>query len=208
MGLMKVYRIETERLVLRCYKPSDAQMSLDAITASVDHLRPWMPWALHEPTDLEAKIELMRLFRGKYDLGQDYVLGIFDKEETIQLGGTGLHTRIDGNGREIGYWIHAHHIHKGYATETVKALVKIGFEIEKLDRIEIHCDPRNEQSLKIPEKLGFTLEAVLKNRLLDTEGKPRDKMIWTLFKEQYEQSTIKDMEIRAFDVVGREIVNS
>lgn len=202
---MKTYRIETERLVIRCYEPSDAEMSLRSITASVEHLRDWMPWALNEPTDLETKIELMRLFRGKYDLGQDYVLGIFDKEETIQLGGTGLHTRIDGNAREIGYWIHADHINKGYATETVKALVKIGFEIEKLDRIEIHCDPRNTRSLKIPEKLGFTLEAVLKNRLLDNEGKPRDKMIWTLFREQYEQSTIKEMKLRAFDVIGREL---
>ena len=38
------YRIETERLVLRCYDPEDAPLLKDAVDRSLDHLRPWMPW--------------------------------------------------------------------------------------------------------------------------------------------------------------------
>jgi hypothetical protein len=45
--LHKTYRIETDRLVIRCYQPSDAAMLLAAITESLDHLRPFMPWAMH-----------------------------------------------------------------------------------------------------------------------------------------------------------------
>ncbi|MES2731624.1 MAG: hypothetical protein V4714_07745 [Bacteroidota bacterium] len=49
MEMAKVYRIETDRLVIRCYEPSDAEKLKNAITESLDHLRPWMPWAQNEP---------------------------------------------------------------------------------------------------------------------------------------------------------------
>jgi hypothetical protein len=36
------YRIETERLVVRCWEPRDAPLLKEAVDASLDHLRPWM----------------------------------------------------------------------------------------------------------------------------------------------------------------------
>src|SRR5262249_24384090 len=41
------YRIVTERLVLRCWEPSDAAALKEAVDASIDHLLPWMPWAVN-----------------------------------------------------------------------------------------------------------------------------------------------------------------
>ena len=38
------YRIETKRLVVRCYDPSDAPLLAESVTESLEHLRPWMPW--------------------------------------------------------------------------------------------------------------------------------------------------------------------
>jgi len=89
-----VYRIETARLVVRCYEPADAQLLSESVTESVEHLKPWMPWAHAEPEPLEVKVEHIKRFRGMFDLQQDYVYGIFNKEGTRQLGGTGLHTRL------------------------------------------------------------------------------------------------------------------
>ena len=150
MELAKTYKIETERLIIRCYDPKDASKLDKSEKESVEHLLPWMPWAKDEPEDLSIKIARLRRFRGLFDLGQDYIFGIFDKTEQQLIGGTGLHTRIEGNAREIGYWINGNQINKGYATETVSALTQIGFEIENLDWIEIHCDPANLFSMKIP----------------------------------------------------------
>src|ERR1700743_1289536 len=101
----KKYRIETERLLLRCYEPADALKMQAAIVTSLDHLRPWIPWAREEPRELEWMLRFIRLFRGQFDLGQDAVFGIFDKAEKEQLGGTGLHNRVGKDAREIGYWI-------------------------------------------------------------------------------------------------------
>ena len=66
--LATAYRIETERLVIRCYQPQDAALLKAAIDESLDHLRPWMPWAVHEPESVKAKLGRMRKYRGSLTL--------------------------------------------------------------------------------------------------------------------------------------------
>jgi len=202
MDLAKTYRIETERLVIRCYEPGDASKLHDAITRSLDHLRPWLPWVQHEPKAPEARVDLVRMFRGQFDLGMDYAFGIFDKMETEVIGSTGLHTRIGKNAREIGYWIGVDHIGKGYATEAVSALVRTGFAIEELSRIEIRCAPDNTSSRHVPEKLGFRMEGVIQRTLSDDIV---DTMIWAMTKKDYESNPIRHMQIKTFDLAGRSI---
>ncbi len=87
-----LYRIETDRLVIRCWDPKDAALIQEAAAASKEHLLPFMPWAANEPQTVEQKAELARRFRGLFDRGEDYVYGIFNRDESRVLGGTGLHT--------------------------------------------------------------------------------------------------------------------
>jgi RimJ/RimL family protein N-acetyltransferase len=199
------YRIKTQRLVVRCYNPSDAQMLADSVTESVEHLKPWMPWAHSEPTPIEEKVKGLKRFRGRFDLEQDYIYGIFNREETRLLGGTGLHTRLGENELEIGYWIHKDFINQGLATESSAALVKVAFEIIKIHRIEIHCDPANLASASVPRKLGFTYEGTLraKTPFLDRWS---DSMIWGLLASEYPDSPAANVEIKAFDAVGNKLL--
>lgn len=205
MKLAQAYKIETERLIIRCYEPTDAPKMQEAIANSLDHLLPWMPWAKNEPESLEEKVNRLRLFRGQFDLGQDYVFGIFNKSETELIGSTGLHTKVGKNAREIGYWINVKFIRQGFAFEAVNALTKVGFEIEQLSRIEIRCAPDNIKSQKIPKKLGYELEAILKNRAEEISGDFRDVMIWTMFKSDYEISPIRKIDLKVYDIMGRAI---
>lgn len=46
------YRIHTQRLVVRCWEPRDAPLLKAVLDESLDHLRPWMPWAQNEPEPL------------------------------------------------------------------------------------------------------------------------------------------------------------
>ena len=197
------YRIETERLVIRCYNPSDAKVLKTAIDESIEHLRPWMPWASNEPEELQVKIDRLRMFRGEFDLNRNFVYGIFDPEEKFLIGGCGLHPRIGFNALEIGYWIHVNHIKKGYGTEIAAALTRIAFEVEKVKRVEIHCDPKNIESASIPKKLGFTHEATLKRRNLDFRGEQIDSMIWTIFHDEFFKLTIKEKKLKAYDAIGK-----
>lgn len=199
------YRIETERLVVRCYNPADVEMLAEAVTANIEHLKPWMPWVYSEPEPLEVKIARLKRFRGEFDLGEDYIYGIFDKEETRLLGGTGLHTRIGEEQLEIGYWIHKDFINQGLVTESTAALVKVAFEIIHIHRLEIHCDPGNFASAAIPRKLGFTHEGTLraKTRFLDRWS---DSMVWALLDTEYPNSPSCKANIKVFDAVGKPLI--
>jgi len=199
------YRIETERLVIRCYHPSDVQMLADSISENVEHLKPWMPWVHAEPEPIEEKEKRLKRFRGMFDLGQDYVYGIFNPEETRLLGGTGLHTRLGESELEIGYWIDKDHINQGLVTESTAALIKVAFEIVHVHRLEIHCDPGNVASAAIPRKLGFTHEGTLraKTRFLDLWS---DSMIWGLLEHEYADSPASKAEIEVFDAVGHRLL--
>ena len=46
---------------------------------------------------------------------------------------------------------------------------------------------------------------MLKNRTVDTYGKERDVMIWTLFKADYVHFIWKNIEIQAFDMMDEKI---
>jgi RimJ/RimL family protein N-acetyltransferase len=199
------YRIETKRLVLRCYQPTDGPLLAESITESVEHLRPWMPWAHVEPEPLEEKIQRVKRFRGEFDLGQNYIYAIFNPEETKLVGGTGLHPRLGNEELEIGYWIHKDYVNQGLVTESTAALVKVAFEIIQVHRLEIHCDPGNTASAAIPRKLGFTHEGTLraKTRFLETWS---DSMIWGLLATEYPDSPSSKAEIKAFDAAGRQVL--
>jgi RimJ/RimL family protein N-acetyltransferase len=199
--LNPAYRIETARLVVRCYEPGDAQLLADTVAENVDHLKRWMPWAHAEPEPFEVKVARVKRFRGMFDLQQDYIYGIFNKEGTRLLGGTGLHTRLGEDELEIGYWMHKDFINQGLVTESTAALIKVAFEIIHIHRVEIHCDPGNFASASIPRKLGFTHEGTLraKTPFLDRWS---DSMIWGLLDSEYKDSPSSRADIRVYDARG------
>jgi RimJ/RimL family protein N-acetyltransferase len=199
------YRIETERLVVRCWDPADAPLLKDALDSSLEHLRPSMDWAHEEPQPLEAKVELLRGFRAAFDTGATFIMGIFDRSEEQVLGGTGLHARVGPGGLEIGYWVRASATRQGIATEASAALTRVAFEVCAADRVEIRIDPRNEASFGVPRKLGFVEEATLGRRLPGhRDGPPRDMTIFTMFREDFDPANIP--ALRAFDARGSQLL--
>jgi len=199
------YRIVTPQLVIRCYNPSDAPLLARSVSESLEHLLPWMPWAAAEPEPLDAKVERLRQFRARFDLGQDFVYGIFKPQENQLIGGTGLHTRIGAGALEIGYWINKNYINHGYATEAAAALTKVAFELHKAERVEIHCAVENVRSAAVPRKLGYTQEAVLRKRSF-ANGHLTDQMIWTMFPDEYCSTLSARLEIAAYDAAERRIL--
>jgi RimJ/RimL family protein N-acetyltransferase len=201
------YLICTERLTIRCWEPRDAPLLKDALDSSLDHLRPWMPWALEEPRPLDAKMELLRQFRGRFDLGQDFVYGLFDREETEVVGGSGLHTRLGDGALEIGYWLRASRLGAGLAREATAALTYVAFRVCQVDRVEIRIDPANEASLRIPRALGFVEEGTLRRRLPPGgDGVPRDMVLFAAFRDAFEESQLARTELVAFDAAGRRML--
>lgn len=199
------YRVETDRLVLRCWSPLDALRLRAVLDANDQHLRPMIPFMKDEPKSLEQTAQWLRGLRALFDLSQNYRYAVFNKDESQLLGENMLLTRPGPGALEIGYWIDKDSIGKGIAAEATCALIRVAFEIEDVERVEIICAPENTSSAAIPAKLGFTHEATLKQRARDSEGRIRDLMVWTLFADHYPGSVAASLACQPFDCMGRPI---
>jgi RimJ/RimL family protein N-acetyltransferase len=193
---------------VRCWEPRDAPLLKEAVDSSLDHLRAWMPWAHAEPQPLAAKVELLRTFRGKFDLGEEYVYGIFSADESEVVGGTGLHRRSFEGVLEIGYWIRASRAGQGLGTEATAAVARVGFEVAGAERIEIRVARENTASLAIPRKLGFVEEGTLRRFLHGPDGTPlqRDAVVFALLREELAGSPVAHASVKAFDAAGRKVL--
>lgn len=150
------YVVRTKRLELRCYERSDVATVHEVILDNTEALRPWMPWIQHEPMSLEERGELLRAFRARFDSGEDFIYGVFDRDGGAYIGGCGLHPRVGARALEIGYWIAEDRWGQGLATELAAALTRVGFERMEAERMEIRVVPHNTRSLAVPRKLGYT----------------------------------------------------
>jgi RimJ/RimL family protein N-acetyltransferase len=171
--------LESKRLVIRAPLWEDGPAINEAVKESIEELRPWMPWAKSIPTidESEAGIRRARLqFLERTDLRLLLIL----KETGQLIGSSGLH-RIDWKSRkfEIGYWVRTSFAKQGYITEAVEAITKYAVHELLANRIEIRCDSRNQRSSAVAERLGFTLEGILRNDKCDVEGTLRDTMIFS-----------------------------
>lgn len=203
---MTPYRIETDRLVVRCYDPRDAPLLKDAVERSREHLRPWMNWAPAAPERLEDVVQRLRSFRAKFDTDENWIMGIFDRDESRIVGGTGLHPRGGDNSLEIGYWVAVDAIGQGIATEVTAVLTRVVFELIGLERVDLQIEPSNERSANVARKLGFTHEATLRRRLPRREGEPRaDSMVFTILREELEGSPCMAFDYVAYDAIGRRL---
>ena len=183
-------------------------MANDAVDSSLEHLRPWMPWAHEAPLTLEQEVELLRSFRGQFDLGQNFVYGMFSSDETEVVGGTGLHPRVGDGALEIGYWVRASRAGSGLGTEAAAALTRVAFDVSEVERVEIRVDPANAASLAIPRKLGFVEEGTLRRRLHGPDGTPlqRDAVVFAMLREELPGSPVAEARLEAFDAGGGRVL--
>ena len=189
------YRITTERLVIRCYDGDDLDAVHATILANADALHAWMPWIREEPKSREDRAEQLRRFRGRFDLGEEFVYGIFERGGRY-IGGTGLHPGDGVRSLEIGYWILPELWGNGLATETAAALTKIGFERMEAERMVIRIAPHNVRSRTIPPKLGYTEEGTLRRVLDDGDGRG-DLVVYGMLRAELANSPAARARVEA-----------
>jgi len=155
--------INSKRLLLKPPEKGDSKVVNEAVLETFDKLHPIMPWAKERPS-IEDTEEFVRSAVANWILKKDeepYLpLFIFDKNNGKFLGNWEIPCL------EIGYWIRESVAGNGIMTEAVAAITRYAIDIIGVKRVEIRCDVKNIKSKKIPERLGFHLEATLKwNRI-------------------------------------------
>src|SRR6188768_1019658 len=177
-------RYQADGFILRSYDLGDGPVLADAINASYDHLRPWMPWAKPNQS-LEDCERFVRQFRARYLLAEDFVIGVFSADGGRLLGGTGFHLRegpISTGCAEVGMFIRHSEAGRGLGSRVLRALLQWGFTDWPWLRLSWRCDQRNVASIRVAEKAGLRSEGVLRGQRAHVGEGRRDTAWYALTK--------------------------
>jgi RimJ/RimL family protein N-acetyltransferase len=180
-------RCQTTELVLRSFMPGDGNAMREATVASYEHLAPWMPWAQPAQSEEEAE-RIVRGFRAKWLLAEDFAVAVFAADEKTLLGGCGFHLRegsLAGRCAEMGMWIRSSHAGRGLGTRVLTTLLAWGFTEWPWLRLSWRCDARNAASIRIAEKAGMVLEGVLRGQPAVVGEGRRDTMCFALLRDDW-----------------------
>jgi RimJ/RimL family protein N-acetyltransferase len=144
-------------LTLHAFDGDEGPVLNRLIVRNLDHLRPWMPWAQERPSE-GTNVEYVRRTVGEWEEGTGFGYWLRENDTGEMVGCAGLHRRLGPHGLEIGYWVSADRVRRGYATAAARALTTAGFGVAGVDRVEIHCDEANAASAGVPRRLGYRLE--------------------------------------------------
>ncbi|MGD8385313.1 MAG: GNAT family N-acetyltransferase [Lysobacterales bacterium] len=204
-GRRIAWRVETERLLLRCWTRADAPRLRAALDECDDHLRPFIPFMKDEPRSLSQTADWLDTHRLAFACGDYFRYAVFDAAEERLLGENMLLTRIGPGVLEIGYWTHKNAVGRGVASEATSAMVRVAFWIHGVGRVEIRCVPENAASAAIPARLGFRHSETLKAHVEDTTGRVRDLMVWKLCSGHTVGRAAANFQFRAYDQDGEPI---
>ena len=99
----------------------------------------------------------------------------------------------DYGAKEAGYIINQQYQRCGYAAEALSAVIREAFR-QGTHRIYAECDPRNERSWRLLEKVGFRREAHLRQNIFfhrDQQGHPiwKDTYVYAVLNTEYKQQS-------------------
>lgn len=166
-------------VLLRRVRAEDADDIARVVRASLDYLRPWMPWATDEAGSRAAQLARVAEADDLWEAGSDFIYSVLPAAESAVAGQVGLHRRVGDGGIEIGYWIDVNHAGRGLGTAAARALTPVALSLPGVTRVEIHCDEANLASAAIPRKLGYRLERI-DTREPEAPGERGRRMIWLM----------------------------
>lgn len=167
-------RIESDHVFVRRWTRTDADAMENVITASLEHLRPWMAWARREPLSIEARLRLFEKWDRYWASGNGAVYAIEVAGEIV--GGCSLHRRVGPGGLDLGYWLGRDGTGRGIASHATAALTDAAFTVDDVDFVQVSHTRANVSSGAVAQRLGF----------VDVTGEQEDAItIWRRTRDHH-----------------------
>ena len=177
--IMMPPRIETQRLVLRPWRRTDAPLLRAVIEGNVDHLRVAVPWVNEAATLPGCEVRIDRFDRA-FRSESEWLYAVFSEGETQLLGGAGIHRSTERGALTIGFWLGQAWMKQGYATEAVKALAQHAIDFPHVQRVQIRCPVGNAAAAAVARRAGFTHATTVKNQVFERGVALADTMVFEL----------------------------
>ena len=179
--------LETKHLVLRRMTPDDAEFYLRHFSdPDIVELT-----AFDAPENIErAREELLEFCIKPFEENRGIRWGIVLKGETELAGTIGYHQWVKAGGyhARVGYDLAAAHRRRGIMTEALGVVLRYGFEMMRLNKVEACTDPRNVASIRLLEKLGFHQDGVLRENTY-FHGRFIDEAVFSLLAGEWRRNS-------------------
>ena len=173
-------RLETERLILRQIRASDANALFaffsDEEVSSKRH------------RSVEESQAFIQQLQHWYQAHENIEWGITRKSDDLLIGTCGFYAFDEGFHRaETGYELHKACWRQGIMSEALTAILTFAFTTMELHRIEAIVDEGNERSQGLLRKLGFVHEGTLRQHQF-FGGRFLDEYHFGLLKDEWNSS--------------------
>lgn len=185
----EIYRIfssiptlTTERLTLRRMLVSDTDDMYEY--ASRESVTRYLSWQPHRSRDYTR--EYLQYIGTHYTIGDFFDWGVIHNGDDKFIGTCGF-TRFDYNHNcgEVGYVLNPAYWGREIACEAVREVMRFGFDVLKLNRIEAKFIEGNDSSRRVMEKTGMTFEGYHRKSML-IKGEYRTIGVCSILRSEYE----------------------
>lgn len=174
-------KLETNRLLIRPIRQTDKEMVFEYRSdKKTNKYQGWVPETLK---DVETFIGKLAKEINEPETWFQFV--IIEKDSEKIIGDLGVHFFGEENLQvEIGCTLNKYFQSNGYATESVKCVIDYLFNGLGKHRIISSIDPRNTNSIKLVERIGFRKEAHFVESLF-INGKWLDDIVYALIEKDW-----------------------
>ncbi len=178
--------LENERVLLRPIQVSDASLLGHYVNEEPD-LWQYSLAAITNTIDLEKYIQAAIEAR---ENKTSYAFIVFDKLLNTYVGCTRFYDiQLNFQTTQIGYTWYSKKSWGTKLNENCKfLLLQLAFDQIGFERVEFRADNNNKRSIAAMQKIGCTVEGVLRNHLPMPNGKRRDSIILSILKEDWNAS--------------------
>ncbi|OGO91766.1 MAG: hypothetical protein A2Y17_13495 [Clostridiales bacterium GWF2_38_85] len=161
-------KLETERLILRRFELTDAEVMFKN-WASDAEVTKYLTWPPH--SDISVSKAVIDSWMKLYENLNHYSWAIVLKEIGEPIGSiAAVEQRDDIKMVHIGYCIGQKWWRRGYTSEALAELIRFFFEDVGVNRIESRHDPRNPNSGKVMLKCGLKYEGTMRQDDINNQG--------------------------------------
>jgi ribosomal-protein-serine acetyltransferase len=149
-----------DTVVMRPFEAEHAAATFAAVRANTAHLDRWILWSSTVQTEADAAATIAK-YATKRASGTGFNNAIWFNDQLVG-GVVCRELSLADRSAEIGYWLDERHTGRGLATIAATRATDYLIRVRGMHRVYMQCAVGNVKSRAIPERLGYTLEATLR----------------------------------------------
>ena len=180
-------KLETERLLLRRFEDSDAEMVFNNWTHDEEVTR-YVAWPTHRT--ILTTLQVIQEWKRAYHNPRTYQWAIVLKENQEVIGSISIFNFVTFGSQhevscEFGYCLSKKYWNHGLTTEAAREVLKLAFEVIGVSKVRARHDVRNFPSGRVMQKLGMNYERLLKRACQNGRYQWIDCDVYYLHKDDY-----------------------